>query len=807
MYLSLNWLKDFVKIPNNISSEELAARLTLHTVEVENITDQAKKFDKVVIGKILEISRHPNADRLQLTKIDIGAKEILSIVCGASNIEVGQLVPVAMVGAKLPNGLEIKEAEVRGEKSQGMLCAADELGLGDDHSGILILEANAKIGQSFAKHLHLDDTIFEVDNKSLTNRPDLWSHMGMAREISAILSSKFTAYKPSEKNKHKKTGNIKLNVKVEATDVCNRYMAVAIEGIKVESSPNWMQQKLIAAGVRPINNIVDITNYVMLELGQPMHAFDQKLIDKIVIRTAKKGEVLETLDGNKRNLSEEMLVIADGKKPLAVAGVMGGANSEISNETSSIIFESANFDFVSIRKTSQKLNLRTESSMRFEKGLDPLLAEVALSRAVELTLEICAGAKVSSEKIDIFPGKKKFVNQNILLNLNWLQKIIGEELPKGRVVEILSNLGFEIKEKGSDLTVTVPSWRATRDISIAEDLVEEVARIHGFNSIKSLMPKVEMLPPEKNEVRILERRVKELLSLGGNLTEIYNYSFVGEEQLKKLFIDSSSYLKLVNPIASHQTMMRQSLLPNLLENVKANQARFKEFGFFEIGGVFLSIESEIKKDNQGNGSLPYQERRIGIVLASDTKDGLFRQGKGMVEFLMNALYFEVEWKTDEFKFNWADKAEIADISVAGKIIGSVAKVDNKIAKNIGLKKEVVVAELSLRQLLVMQKKQNVKLFEEFEKFPPLVRDLAFVINEKILYSDIRSEIINFNELIKKVELFDVFHGGKLGESNKSLAFHIIYQADRTLTTAEVDIVQEGLLKRMEEKFEAKIRNF
>ena len=357
------------------------------------------------------------------------------------------------------------------------------------------------------------------------------------------------------------------------------------------------------------------------------------------------------------------------------------------------------------------------------------------------------------------------------------------------------------------MTVTVPSWRATRDISIAEDLVEEVARIHGFNSIKSLMPKVEMLPPEKNEVRILERRVKELLSLGGNLTEIYNYSFVGEEQLKKLFIDSSSYLKLVNPIASHQTMMRQSLLPNLLENVKANQARFKEFGFFEIGGVFLSIESEIKKDNQGNGSLPYQERRIGIVLASDTKDGLFRQGKGMVEFLMNALYFEVEWKTDEFKFNWADKAEIADISVAGKIIGSVAKVDNKIAKNIGLKKEVVVAELSLRQLLVMQKKQNVKLFEEFEKFPPLVRDLAFVINEKILYSDIRSEIINFNELIKKVELFDVFHGGKLGESNKSLAFHIIYQADRTLTTAEVDIVQEGLLKRMEEKFEAKIRNF
>ncbi|KKR21311.1 MAG: Phenylalanine-tRNA ligase beta subunit [Parcubacteria group bacterium GW2011_GWE2_39_37] len=807
MYLSLNWLKDFVKIPNNISSEELAARLTLHTVEVENITDQAKKFDKVIIGKILEISRHPNADRLQLTKVDVGGKEVLNIVCGASNIEVGQLVPVAMIGAVLPNGLEIKEAEVRGEKSQGMLCAADELGLGDDHSGILILEANAKIGQSFAKHLHLDDTIFEVDNKSLTNRPDLWSHMGMAREISAILSTKFTAYKPSEKKHKKITGGIKLNVKVEAGDLCNRYMAAAIEGIKVESSPNWMQQKLIAAGVRPINNIVDITNYVMLELGQPMHAFDQKLVDKIIIRAAKKGEVLETLDGNKRNLAEEMLVIADSKKPLAVAGVMGGANSEISDETTSIVFESANFDFVSTRKTSQKLNLRTESSMRFEKGIDPLLAETALARAIELTLEICPKASIVSEIIDIFPGKKKFLSKQIQLRLDWLQKIIGEDLGKGRVIEILTNLGFEIKEKNDELIVSVPSWRATRDISIAEDLAEEVARIHGFNNIRSLMPKVEMLPPEKNEERTLERRIKELLSKGGNLHEVYNYSFVGEDQLKKLFIDSSSYLKLANPIASHQTMMRQTLVPNLLENVKNNQARFKEFGLFEVGSVFLSIDSEIKKDNQSNDNLPYQEKRIGIVLASDNKEGLFRKGKGIVELLMSSLNLEVGWKIDEFSFNWADKAEVADISVADKIIGSVAKVDNKIAKNIGLKKETVVIELSLRQLLALYKKQNVKLFEEFEKFPPLVRDLAFVINENVLYSDIRAEIINFNQLIKKVELFDVFHGGKLGENKKSLAFHVVYQADRTLTTAEVDQIQAELLKRLEERFEAKIRNF
>lgn len=807
MYLSLNWLKDFVKIPGSITSEELAARMTLHTVEVENITDQAKKFDKVVVGKILELSRHPNADRLQLTKIDVGGKDVLNIVCGASNIEVGFLVPVAMIGAVLPNGLEIKEALVRGEKSEGMLCAPDELGLGDDHSGILILSSSAKVGQSFAKHLKLDDTIFEVDNKSLTNRPDLWSHMGMAREISAILSTKFTEYSPAKKVKNKLAEKVRLDIKVEAKELCPRYMAIALEGIKIESSPSWMQQRLIAAGVRPINNIVDITNYVMLELGQPMHAFDQKLIDKLVIRNAKNNEVLETLDGNKRNLTEEMIVIADSKKPLAVAGVMGGANSEISNETTSIIFESANFDFVSVRKTSQKLNLRTESSMRFEKGLDPFLAELALSRAVELTQQICPEARIVSDIIDEFNGKKKIVNHPIEFNLDWLFKMIGEEIKTNRVIEILTSLGFIVKQKDKDLTITVPSWRATRDISIAEDLVEEVARIYGFNNIESSMPEVLMLPPEKNEERILERKIKQLLAEGANLTEVYNYSFVGEEQLKKLFIDSSTHLKLANPIASHQTMMRQSLMPGLVENVKANQARFKEFGMFEIGRIFLAAESEIKKNNQTNETLPYQEKRLGIVLASDGKDDLFRKAKGVIEYLLGSLYFEVEWLVDELKFNWADKSEIVDIGIMGKIIGSVAKVDGRIARGVGLKKEVVIAELSLRQLLALQKKQQAKMFLEFEKFPPLVRDLAFVINENILYSDIRTAIINFNELIKKVELFDVFQGGKLGEGNKSLAFHVIYQADRTLTTAEVDEVQERLLKKLEEKFEAKIRNF
>lgn len=806
MYLSLNWLKDYVKIPGSISAQEIASRLTMHTVEVEGIEDQAKKFDNVVVGKILEVKKHPNADRLQLAKVDVGAKENLDIVCGAPNIESGQLVPVALVGARLPNGLEIKEAEVRGEKSQGMLCAPDELGLGDDHSGILILNEKAKIGQSFAKHLEMDDTIFEVDNKSLTNRPDLWGHLGMAREISAFLNTKFVDYVPNKKIISKATDSFKIEVKVEDDNLCGRYMAIGMEGIRIEPSPKWMQQRLIAAGSRPINNIVDVTNYVMLEMGQPLHAFDQGLIDKIVVRRAKNNEIIETLDGEKRTLTNEMLVIADSKKPVAIAGVMGGANSEISGETEKIIIESANFDFVSVRKTSHKLALRTESSMRFEKGLDPHLAEKALLRAVELIKELCPGSKIAALPIDIFKEKKS-AKHPILLNLDWLDKMIGEEIKNSRVIEILTSLGFGVKQKDNNLQVTVPSWRAVRDISIREDLVEEVARIYGFNNIRSSMPEVPMMPPEKNEERMFERRIKELSAHGASLSEVYNYSFAGEEQLKKLRIDSSNCLRLANPIASHQTLMRQSLAPGLIENIRTNQARYKEIGLFEIGSIYLDLPSGLNKDNKSKDTLPYQEKRLGIILADDQGTELFRKAKGIIEYIIENLNFEVEWRPSEIKAGWAQPAENADISVNGKIIGSLSRLDIKIGKSLGLKKEAVIAEISMSQLLSLYKQQSYKPFQEFDKFPPLVRDLAFVVNSKLLYNDIRQEILKFDPIIKKAELFDIYQGGKLGEKNKSLAFHVIYQADRTLTSEEVDLIQAGLLKRMEEKFEAKIRNF
>lgn len=811
MLLSLNWLKDFVKIPNSISAKELASRLTQHTVEVESVVDQAEKYDKVVVGKILEVKKHPNADRLQIAEVTTG-KETLSIVCGATNIEAGQLVPVALVGAILPNGAEIKEAEVRGVKSAGMLCAPDELGLGDDHSGILILDKNAKTGEPLARHLKLDEVVIEVDNKSLSNRPDLWGHLGIAREIAAIFNIKFTPYKPKKVSFGKVLAEepIPFKVEVRAKELCPRYMAVSLGGIAVAASPEWLSRRLVAVGVRPINNIVDVTNYVMLELGQPLHAFDaarvspDKLEPLIVVRKAKDGEEIETLEGEKRKLESDMLVIANESKPIAIAGVMGGASSEISDKTDKVIIESANFDFTSVRKTSSKLGLRTESSMRFEKGLDPTLAELGLARAVELIKKICPGAKVASEAVDV--AQTKPATKHISFNLTWLERKLGDSVKAAKVIEILTGLGFIVKAKDDSLDVAVPSWRAIRDIETREDLAEEVARIYGYDNLKINLPAIQAVPPEKNETLSLERRVRDLLAGAVALTETSNYSFVGEEQLKKLFIDGTGHLKLANPLSSQQAILRQSLVPNLLENVKINQPRYKEISLFEIGSVYLSAEGEYIKGGNG-GNLPYQEKRLGIVLADDGKSDLFRKTKGVVEYLLGALNLSVEWRGTGLVPSWADPDENAEIVVAGKMVGAINRVAAKIGRSIGLKKETVAAELNLRAVLELTQIAPSGQFKEYEKYPPATRDLAIVVNQKILYSDIRKEIFAFSDLVKKAELFDVYQGGKLGEKNKNLAFHIVYQADRTLVSEEVDKLQKGLIKKLEEKFGAKVRDF
>ncbi len=803
MFLSLNWLKDFVNIPKSLNPQELGRLLTMHTVEIDGIEKQADKFKNIVVGKILEIKKHPNADRLQIAIVDIG-KAKLHIVCGAPNINKGQLVPVAKVGAVLPNGLEIKEAEIRGEKSFGMLCAEDELGLGDDHSGIMILNDKAQIGQNLADYLNLNDVIFEVDNKSITHRPDLWSHYGMAREISAFLDVDFKEIKNKEVITEEE--KIKITVRVDDFSVCPRYMGLAIGNIKIGPSPQWIQTRLIASGIRPINNVVDLTNYIMLELGQPLHAFDLKRIREdnkveIFVRKAKEEEI-ETLDGEERKLDNDILVIANKSNPIAIAGIMGGANSEINDNTTEILLEAANFNFITIRKASKKLGLRTESSMRFEKSLDPNLVESAVKRFVELLKEICPEAKVISKLID----EKKFTLKQgpIDLDLGWLENYIGEKINTKDVKKILEKLGFKILELENQLKVTVPSWRATKDISSKEDLAEEVVRIYGYNNIKPIAPKAEMIVPDIDKTRYLERKIKDILS-GIGLTEVYNHSFVGEDHLKKIGIDYSSHIRLLNPISSHQTMLRQRLIPNLINNIRINQARYETIELFEIGSIYLSVSGEINKNNKTKEKLPFQERHLGIIVSS--KGDVFRRAKGIVEYLLAKLNLEVSFIKTEVDYIWANKNIVADVKINNVDIGVVGKINNRVKNNFNLKREVAAIEINLRSLLNIIDSRPEKKYKEYEKYPPVIRDLAFVVDKNILYSDLKKAIINFSDIIKKVELFDVYEGERIGENKRSLAFHIIYQADRTLQSSEIDELQKGLVKELESKFEARLRDF
>lgn len=809
MYISYNWLKDFVKIPAKEKPETIATELTGHTVEVEGLVNQANQFDKVVVGRVLDVQKHPNADRLRLTVVDIKTKK-LNIVCGAPNVAAGQLVPVALVGAKLPNGLEIKESLIRGEKSNGMICAEDELGLGKNHEGILVLKEGTKIGESFAKYLKANDIIFEVDNKSLSNRPDLLNHYGLARELAAIFDLPLKSYEKFLERKWEflSAKENKFSVKVEDVDLCPRYLAVKVENIEVKESPEWLKTRLIAINQRPINNIVDLTNYVMFDCGQPMHAFDAAGIKKIVVRRSAKNETLETLDGTERHLDNNDLVIADGDQVLAIAGVMGGHMSGVKAETTTLILESANFLASSVRKTSQKLGLRTEASVRFEKALDPNLTEVAMLRFLTLLKEMCPTLKISSTLLDI--NNFKSIESVVSLNLDWLTNKIGQEIPREKVINILERLGFAVKDKHSDnLEVIIPSWRATKDVSNREDLAEEVLRLYGYDNIVSRMPVLTMNLPEVNEERRLERRIKNILSLKYALTETYNYSFVGEEQLKKLNIDFFQYLKLANPLAETQTLLRQSLIPGLISNIKNNQFKSEELGFFEIGNVFFNAPGNLKKDLSTEETLPYQEKYLSLALAGGSD--LFVRLKGVISSLLkNLISYDVEisFLALDNVPGWADKNIIAKIMVLGRPVGLVASLSRENYDNINLKKPAALAELSFNQLFSLLDGASVSRFQEAPKYPPVIRDCAFVIPEKILYNDLSNEIARFNPLIKSVELFDVYSGNKLLSGTKSLAFHIIYQSEeRTLVAVEVDKIQQDLVSHLAQKFAAKLRDF
>jgi len=785
MLLSLDWLKDFINIDKNITPEKLGELLTLHTVEVEGIRTEGNNLKNIVVGKIEEIKKHSNADKLQLAIVSDG-KNKYQIVCGGNNLFKGMLVVFAKIGSKVKwhgqgDLVEMQKAIIRGEESEGMICTAVEVGLNnlfptDDELEVVDLTTSGyKVGQNLAEALGLDDTIYDIDNKSMTHRPDLWSHYGVARDLAALLGINL---KEIITNKIKTEDKNKLDVKVDDKKLCPRYMAVAVKNIEIKPSTELIKKRLITCGMRPINNIVDITNYVMLEMGQPTHAFDaKKLGNKIVIKKAIQGEKIVTLDGEERKLDNEILLITDGKHPVAIAGVMGSGNSEIDNSTTSVILESANFDAVSIRKTSQKLGLRTDASQRYEKSLDPNLCELAIKRILTLIKESCPNVEVISNVVDI---KNFKLNQSLIkIDLEWVKQKIGIDIKDLQIINILKSLGFETNG-GKVLSVKAPSWRATKDISIPEDLVEEIARVYGYDNIKPEMPKVSMQAPEVNIERDFINKIKDILASAG-MSETYNYTFVNEEQLQKLQITSNKHIKIANPLTQDCTLLRQSLIPNLLQNVIANQRNYEEIKLFEVGNIFLNENGKLIKNNLSQEKIPAQPSKLGIIYAGGNKNIFFKL-KGVIEYLLSKLNIEFEFK--------------------------IIALDEKIAGNIGIKTNVVFCELDIEDLLVAYQKVGVRQYEAKNKFPALERDMAFVVNEKVLYNDIKKEILTVSKLIKEIVLFDVYQGEKLGIDNKSLAMHIIFlSTEKTLTGEEVNEVQIAIVKNLEKFFHARLRDF
>lgn len=768
----------------------------MHSFEVEKIEKKGEGLEGVIVGRIKSIEKHPNADRLQVTKVCIGknTQDTLTIVCGASNIKVNDIVPVATVGTKLPGGIEIKEAEIRGVKSFGMLCAEDELGLGKSHEGILILDEDMKMGEKLTKALGLDDTVFEI--KVLPDRGhDALCHIGMAREVVALEGKRLDSYGKKAKINKKKAKD--LSVKIQDKNLCPRYIGAVMSGIKVQESPSWIKNRLNSLGINPINNIVDATNYVMLELGQPLHAFDFDQIKNkekvaIFVRRSVKNEKITLLDGSIKELSDEDLMIANESKALAVAGVMGEENSGIKENTTKIVIESANFNPTSIRKTRIGLRVKTEASDRFEKDIDPNLAEVAMNRIIEI---IASYGGEYEGSVDVYPKPKK--EWKVKLDCEYVEKLLGEKISIKVMTKILDSLGMETKIKGKIIEAVIPTFRI--DLKTQEDLIEEIGRVYGYEKIESIAPLYPVQPAKINEKRKFERMIKDYL-VGAGFSEVYNYSFYGRNDAEMAGL-SQKHLELENPINPEQALMRTSLVPGILKNVRENLKNFKEIEVFEIGRIY------IPKD----GSLPEEKNMLvgAIVFDESRKGNNFYEAKGYVDLILDKLGI-YDYYFDEFRDSnenipliW-HKTRCAEIETGDKkeAIGRVGEINPVISERFGIKKRMAIFEIDMDKLCKFS--EGDREFKPLRKFPTSMRDISMLAGLEIRVEDILAVIqASGGNMIIDVDLFDIFD---LKEEGISFAFHIIFGSDdRTLRNEEVDNIMEKITKNLEDELEVEIR--
>ena len=785
MDLSIRWLKDYVDI-GDISMRDFSEAMSMSGSKVEGWTTEFEDVKNVVVGQILSVEPHPDSDHLVICQLDVGQQEPVQIVTGASNVHVGDMVPAALHKSQLPNGVKITKGKLRGVMSNGMMCSIAELNLtkGDfpyaAEDGIFLLQEDCQVGQDIASAIGCNDTCVEFE--ITPNRPDCLSVLGLAREAAVTFGKELKMHTPQVKGCG---GDIHdyLSVEVRNPQLCPRYTAKVVKNVKIGPSPRWMRERLRASGVRPIDNIVDITNYVMLEYGQPMHAFDIEYVKdhKIIVRNAVSGETIQTLDGVDRTLSEDMLVIADSEKASAVAGVMGGEHSGINENTHTVVFESACFKGSSVRITAKKLGMRTESSGRFEKGLDAQNCLPAVMRACEL-VELLGAGEVVDGVIDV--DNTNYQPTRIHLDADWTNRFLGTDIPKEQMVKILTDLQFQME--GDE--IIVPSFRS--DVEHKADIAEEIARFYGYNNIPTTIAKGS---PEGgyNEYQKFERVVNQNM-LAQGMYEIMTYSFVSPKQYDKIRLpkDDPKRQSVVirNPLGEDTSIMRTNAIPSMMDILSKNyNNRNGAVSLYEIGNEYIPVEGEL---------LPDEVPNLVLGMYGDDKD--FFTLKGVVENLLDTLAireYDVDAKSDDPTFH---PGRCAVLSKDGEEFGIIGEVHPLVCANYGINTRVYVGKLKLRKLFAMMDTQHS--YVPMPKFPASTRDLALLCDDALPVMTMEKAIkAAAGKILEKIELFDVYKGSQIAQGKKSVAFNISMRAsDRTLTDEEVNGAMSKILKALEE---------
>lgn len=794
MLISLDWLKQYVDIKEDIPQLENA--LTMIGQEVEAIDIQGKHLDNVVIGQITEYGKHPNSDKLTLLKVNVGTEEELQIVCGAPNHKLGDKVVVAKIGAVLPGDFKIKKSKIRDIESFGMLCSQVELGIGEDGDGIIILPEDAPIGEEYRKYAGLDDVIFELE--ITPNRPDCLSHIGIAREVAAYYGRKvkYPSYTLSEVID---SVNNYAKVRVEDKERCKRYMGRVIRNVTVAESPEWLKKRIRAMGLKPINNIVDITNFVMFEYNQPMHAFDLDKLENntVVVRAAENGEKITTLDGVERELVNGELVIADEVKPIAIAGIIGGQATQIEAETKNVFLEVAYFTPDNIRKSAKKLGIVTDSGYRNERGLDIENLPEVIDRAAALIAEVASG-EVLDEVIDKYIEKpQKF---EIPLNLTKLNTFIGKKLEFDTVGKILSNLGLGIKTLSQDmLLITPPTYRT--DLTRPEDLYEEVIRMYGFENIEAVMPVEDIESGLKDSKISVADNLKEILKEIG-LHEVINYTFIPREALDILKI-KDKVIEISNPLSEDMVIVRPTLMYSLLANIRDNFNRNQfDLRFFEVSKVFTPAEE-----------LANEDLRICVAIAGKPERTLwnpkpkaydFYTMKGYVEKLLEYMGIN-RYKLERSSNENFHPGRSADIKIGNDVIGTFGEVHPDVLEAMDIKRErAYVADIDLARA-EKYIKSAVK-YERIVKYPEVTRDLAIVMDKDILVGNMVEDLKRVSPLIEKIEIFDVYEGEKIDADKKSVAISIVLRNKvKTLEEKEINDVVTKVLETISKKYRGEIR--